>query len=263
MAALTLATLTAATTALPTPARAQDNTNLVVEADNSLQWLRDVQKYIATGNATAQRGDTLLSADIIEANYVANDDSSKDVEATSITMIEGRTNAKLNHGSLVATASTISYDLITELAVLTGGTPTIINAGETLTARDRITYDRSTRLLTASGKAEITLANGQILRGNRIEAVLNDSESDVVTVNAKGDAEVYSPGAAGLREGFADAMTYEKATGIAVLTGQVVLKDGGNTMTGDRAEIDTVTGSSTMSSSTTGKRVGGVFTPAE
>ncbi|MCE2517130.1 MAG: hypothetical protein J4F41_04695 [Alphaproteobacteria bacterium] len=260
-----LAVMTASGLALPAPTLAQDN-NLVVEADNSLQWLRDVQQYIARGNATAQRGDTVLSADVIEANYVTEDEENNganDVEATSITLIEGRTNAELKHGAFVAKASTITYDLITNLAVLTGGTPTIVNAGETLIARDRITYDRNARLLTASGDAEITLSNGQILRGEQIEATLNEDESDVVTVNATGATEVFSPAATGLRQAFADTMTYEKATGIAVLTGQVVLKDGGNTMTGDKAEIDTVTGSSTMSASNSGKRVGGVFKPAE
>ena len=30
-----------------------DDQNLIVEADDSLQWLRDEKKYIATGNARA------------------------------------------------------------------------------------------------------------------------------------------------------------------------------------------------------------------
>ena len=245
------------------PAFAQNNDNLIVEADNSLQWLRDVKKYIATGKATAQHGNTLLSADVIEASYVANDNGANDVDATSITLIEGRTNARLNQGEFLATADVITYDLLTEQATMTGNTPTISNAGETLTATDLITYDRASRLLTAKGNAEITLSNGQILRGTLIKAVLNDDESDVISVNATGNTEVFSPAENGLREAFADSITYEKATGIAILTGQVTLKDGGNTMTGDKAEINTITGSSTMSASSSGKRVGGVFKPAE
>ena len=45
--------------------------NLIVDADDSLQWLRDEKKYIATGNASATRGGTRLDADIIIADYLS------------------------------------------------------------------------------------------------------------------------------------------------------------------------------------------------
>ena len=79
----------------------------------------------------------------------------------------------------------------------------------------------------------------------------------------RGNAQVLSPGSNGIREAVADTMTYNKASGEAVLTDNVILKDGGNVMKGDKAVIDTVSGTSTMSSLGSGNRVGGVFLPAQ
>ena len=48
--------------------QSSDDANLVVEADDNLQWLRAERKYIATGNASATRGGTRLDADVIVAD---------------------------------------------------------------------------------------------------------------------------------------------------------------------------------------------------
>ena len=74
---------------------------------------------------------------------------------------------------------------------------------------------------------------------------------------------VISPSKNGDRRAEASNMSYTRETGLAILTGNVKLMDKNNIMTGDRAEIDTVTGTSTMSSTTKGQRVGGVFKPAQ
>ena len=122
-------------------------------------------------------------------------------------------------------------------------------------------------MITATGNAHVKLSNGQELKGNVITATLNDGENDIIRVTANDNAEVFSPtvgaGQNDVREAFADAMVYEKSTGIAVLTDNVVLKEAGNILKGDKAVIDTVSGTSTMSSTTSGQRVGGVFQPAQ
>ena len=239
--------------------------NLIVEADNSLQWLRDEKKYIATGNASATRAGTRLDADVIIADYLESETA--DAEGgTTITHIEGQKNARFTRGSMIATGENITYDLTTENAVMTGQNSTIVNGAETLTATKSITYDRSQRIITATGDAYVQLSNGQELKAMVITATLNEDENDITVVTADGNAQVFSPSRnqadSGIREAYADAMTYEKATGIAVLTDNVLLKEAGNILKGDKAVIDTIAGTSTMSSTTSGKRVGGVFQPA-
>lgn len=244
--------------------QSSDDANLVVEADDNLQWLRAERKYIATGNASATRGGTRLDADVIVADYVDRPASDLDGESsTTITQIIGTKNAQFTRGSLIATGDQITYDLTTENALMTGQKAKIVNGDETLTATQSIRYDRGQRTITATGNAHVVLSNGQELKGNLITATLNEDENDIIRVFAKDNAEVKSPGKDGIREAFAETMTYEKTTGIAVLTDNVILKEGGNIMNGDKAVIDTIAGTSTMSSTTSGKRVGGVFTPAQ
>ena len=186
---------------------------------------------------------------------------------TGATHIEGQKNAKFTRGSMIATGENITYDLTVEKAVMTGQNAKVFNGNETLTATQSITYDRSQRKITATGNAHVTLSNGQELKGMVITATLNQGENDIIRVTANGNAEVFSPtvaaGQNSVREAFADAMVYEKSTGMAVLTDNVVLKEAGNILKGDKAVIDTVAGTSTMSSTTSGKRVGGVFQPAQ
>lgn len=244
-------------------AQSNDAEDLVVEADQSLQWQRDTQIYIATGNATAQRGPTLLSANVIEAHYTGNEENHDGIDTTTFTLIKGMENAELTHNDTLAKANNIVYDLIKDTVELSGNKPFINNAGEILEAESTIFYDRSSRIITANGNAKITLSNEQTLHGDIIVATLNADENDIIRVVATGNTEVISQEDVGVRQAFSDKMVYLKNTGRAVLTGNVVLIDGNNTMRGDKAEIDTITGSSTMSASTSGKRVGGVFKPAE
>jgi lipopolysaccharide export system protein LptA len=251
---------------LPHHALAQDGEKLIVEADTSLQWKRADKQYIATGNASATRGDTRLTADVIIADYVdeiRKDAENKDVNNTTITHIVGKTNATFTRGTLIATGETITYDMSRQNAMMTGKNARIVNGNETLTATQSIQYDRDAKLITATGNAHVVLSNGQELKGNIIKATLNAEENDIVEVIATENAEVYAPGNNGIQQAFAGEMTYSKDTGIAVLTENVTIKEGGNIMNGDKAVIDTINGTSTMSSTESGQRVGGVFLPTQ
>ncbi len=256
---ISMLTMIMANTAL-----AQDERNpLIVEADESLQWLRTEHKYIATGNASAEQGDLLMTANVITADYTPDQTTEGDHDPNTITFIRGDDNARFVRATLIATAGTITYDLVSEFVTLTGANPQVINGDDTLKARDTITYERATRNIIAIGQASIHLANGQSLFGDHIVVVLNTDESDIETVTATGKTKVFNPSVSGQQQAEADAMVYTNATGIAVLTGNVRVKDNNNIMTGNRAEIDTISGTSIMSADADGARVGGIFTPAQ
>ena len=134
----------------PSFSQTNDDEKLVVEADDNLQWRREDQQYIATGNASAKRGDTELNADIIIADY--EDKQIDNGESRSnITLIEGQNNAVFKRGGLVATGTNITYDFTKEYAVMTGENASVINGSEKLTANESIVYDRKNRLITAKG----------------------------------------------------------------------------------------------------------------
>lgn len=242
--------------ALAQAAAGQETRKLTVEADESLEWRQQDRQYIATGNAVAFQDDITMKASVITASY-EDEGSEADSQSVNITHILGTTNAVLIKSEITARADTISYDLAKDIAILNGGAPTITAPGEILRADTTITYNRKTRTITADGNAVVEMEGGQKLMGQSLTAILTETEDDFEYIHAVGDAEVYNPTAEGVREAKSDVIEYTKKTGVATLTGSVVLVDGGNTMVGDKAEINTVTGISTMTS--TGSRVGGVF----
>ncbi len=243
---------------LPAHAQTSEGGDLTVEADKSLQWLKNEKKYIATGNALAKQGGMTLKAEVITAHYEETETNAADTEEISISLIIGHGNAEFIRTGLTAKAEKIEYDLSSGQIIMTGGKPKVVNDNNSLEASESLNYDRASKLVTAIGNAELVLANGRTLKGDRIEAVLNEDESDFITVMATGNAEVFSPDISGAREGRSDHMIYDQTTGIANLTGNVTLKDKANIMKGDKAVIDTIAGTSTLSSE--GGRVGGVFT---
>lgn len=253
-----LAVLTLLAFAPAPPAAGQDadgSRRLVVEAGDGLEWRRHDQVYIASGNATATQGDTTLRADRIEARY--RDDEGEVV----ITSIEGVDGAELRKGGITARADRIDYDLQAELALLTGGVPTVTTNGRSITAAESIDYDRGNRLVRAEGRVTVDLGDGRRLEAASIHATVNEAEDDFTFVRAVGGAEVFAPGPNGERRATADEIEYTKAEDLAVLEGAVEIFDGGNYVTGDRAEINLAKGTSNITSRS--GRVGGVFTTAE
>lgn len=248
--------------AFTTFAAAQENP-LIVEADESLQWLRAQNQYVATGNASAEQNDMRLTANVIIAHYETANTKDGDHDASEVTFVEGKENSKLTRASLTATAHNITYDIVDEYIELTGGNPTVINGEDRMMAKTLITYSRKTRQITATGDAKVLLANGQTLMGDNIKVTLNQDENDIQTVEAEGGAVVISPSDTGERRAEATTMTYKSKTGLAVLTGDVKILENNNLLKGDVAEIDTITGTSTIKSLKKGQRVGGVFNPAQ
>ncbi len=233
---------------------------VIINADTSLQWRRDEQKYIATGNAHATQGKMHLSADTIIAHYENN--AANDT-ASNITYVEGQKNATITHGEFKAAATNITYDIGRDHIALSGKNIAIRNAGESITAAQSITYDRKARRLNAKGKAKVTLSNGIELSGETIEATLNKSESDIISLAVNGSAKIFNPTQNGNQEAYADTMRYDKTTSLAILSGNVRMIEGASSLTGDRAEINTATGNSTLTTNTPSKRALGIFQPAQ
>jgi lipopolysaccharide export system protein LptA len=249
----------------PVYAQENDSGKLIVEADNSLEWRRQEQLYIAIGNAIAIQADITLKADRIEASYkdddkqhgetAGSDNSEGDI---NITRIKGSGGAELIRGDIIANADMIDYNMVDDRAVLTGGNPRVVSPREQVTAKTSIVYNRSKREVVAEGNAAIMLNDGRYLKANRVFATLNEEENDFTFVQAIGNAEVFSPKATGNQEARADEIEYTKDKGIAILTGSVEMLEGANVMKGDRAEINLDTGVSSITSDS--GRVGGVFT---
>jgi LPS export ABC transporter protein LptC len=171
----------------------------------------------------------VLTEGVISSDDQSGSDNDGDFDAAVITAIQGRNNAKLVPAALIAAADSIDYDITAEVIEMTGGTPVITNGQERIKAGLSIIYNHKTGEIIATGDVHAQLGGGRHLYGEVINVELNADGSGIKTVTASGN---------------------------------VRLQDSNNNiLTGDHAEIDAISGISTLSSSTQGQRVGGVFNP--
>jgi LPS export ABC transporter protein LptC len=170
----------------------------------------------------------VLTENVIATEYLPRNGIDGGFDSAVTTAIQGRNTAKLEPAALIATADIIDYDIIDEFIEMTGGTPLVTNGRERIKAGKSIIYDHKTGEIIATGDVHVQLRDGQHLYGEVINVALNADGSDIRTVTA---------------------------------TGNVRLQENNNILTGDHAEIDAISGISTLSSTTQGERVGGVFNP--
>ena len=209
-------------------ARAGEST-IIVEASESLEWLRAQQHYIAQGNAVVTTPNFVIRADRIEAHYIETDDAQG--SNNIITHVKGE-----------------------------GNTPTIIHANGTLKAKGAIIYKRDKRLITASDNVSLVMANGRQVFGDYIAVQLNTDETAIIDIVIEGHSRFISPKGEVIRETTADNAYYLAAENSLTLTGNIHIVDDTNTLTGDHAVINTVTGSSVITSNSESSRVTGSFT---
>ena len=108
--------------------------------------------------------------------------------------------------------------------------------------------------ISLRGRAELTQGENRI-RANRIEGSISDG--DLTRVEATGDVYFVTPEQT-IR---GDRAVYTPADDTIVLTGDVILTQGENVMTGGRLTYNTRTEAAEMDGSGEGGRVQGVFYP--
>ena len=104
--------------------------------------------------------------------------------------------------------------------------------------------------------AEIQLKDGRHLSGQEIIIYLDDAEN-ISRITASGNVTIIQANGSAVTANEAD---YNRAADSALLTGNVVVKDGKTELAGGRAEVDFATGVSKMLSDKSGGRVSGRFT---
>jgi lipopolysaccharide export system protein LptA len=113
---------------------------------------------------------------------------------------------------------------------------------------------RTPTALSLRGRAELTQGENRI-RADRVEAAVVDG--GLARVEATGNVYFVTPEQT-IR---GDRATYTPANDTIVLTGDVILTQGENVMTGGRLTYNTRTGSAEMDGAGEGGRVQGVFYP--
>jgi lipopolysaccharide export system protein LptA len=224
--------------------------DLVVNAEDSLEWNQKEAFYHATGNAEAFQGKQEIRAQSLKAFY-----DPKSVERT-ISRIIADGNVTFADENHKGRGKELDYDATSLTYLLKGPGAVISGPDGSGTAEQTIIFKSAAQLVELLENAEIQLRDGRHLSGQKIIIYLDDA-NNISRITAMGNVTIKQTNGS---TATANKVDYNRAVDSALLTGNVVIKDGETELAGGRAKVDFATGVSKMLSDESGGRVSGRFT---
>lgn len=249
---------------LAAPAFAQDKPAkqpLEITADQSLEWHRDAQLYIARQNAVAKQGLSELHGDVLTAAYKDGEGN----KGTVITRIDAVGNVVVVSDGSRATGDRGYYDVAQGYSELTGHNLMLKTKTDTVTARDKMTYHASKREMRAYGNAKAVRGDDVIVADQLVGRFIDDGAGGTKMDELEGIGNVVITTPTDVLHG--DRGVYRAGPNTATITGNVRIDRGPNIITGARGEVDLNTnvsrifGSAVPGETGADGRVRGVFYP--
>jgi lipopolysaccharide export system protein LptA len=219
----------------------QPDAPIVIEAEKGIEWRRDEQVYIATGNAMVARGDIAVHADLLMAYYRGDGTS-----ASEIYRVEATGNVRMVSPGETVYGEYAVYDVERRVLVVTGGNLKVETANEIVTAKDSLEYWQDEMVVVARGAAQVVQPD----HGRNVQA---ETLTGFFRENAEGEVVLYQVEAAGnvrIERGQevarAAKAVYNLDEEVATLTGGVRITQGQNQLNGDSAEFNLRTGVSRL-----------------
>ena len=235
----------------------QPDAPIVIEAEQGIEWRRDEQVYIASGNAMVARGDISVHADLLKAYYRGDGTS-----ASEIYRVEATGNVRMVSPGRTVYGEYAVYDVERRVLVVTGGNLKVETATEIVTAKDSLEYWQAEMVVVARGDAQVVQPDsGRNVRAETLTGFFREnSEGKVVLyqVEAAGNVRIER----GDQVARAAKAVYNLDNEVATLTGGVKITQGQNQLNGDSAEFNLRTGvSRLMGSGTSEGRVQTLIVP--
>ncbi len=223
-----------------------------IDASNGIEWRRDENVYIASGNARAARGDMSLSADSLIAHY-RQDAAGK----TNIYMVEA-----VGHVVVVSKDARIVgdhavYNLETGSAIITGNNLRASSKDQYVTARDSMEYWEKQNAVVARGKA-VAGAPEQEVKADLLTGYFHIDKTGtkkLYQVEATGNVLITSKGSVAR----AAKAIYNIDSDVATLEGGVKITRGKNQLNGEKAVYNLKTGQAKVTGG--GKQVKTLLVP--
>lgn len=239
-------------------AQALPNSSQPVEisAAHSLEWNRTAKTYTAKKNAVAVQGASRLQSDTITAHY--NDANG----VTDISKLVAEKNVVIQSSPYTAVGDRAEYDVKTGEAVMTGNDLKISTPAENITARDNFKFFSAENKITANGNV-LAVRGADTLSADTLSAYFGkDASGKTIAqkLTAQGNVTIKT----GKETATGDEGVYDLTTEKSVLTGHVKIRQGQNWLEGTRAEINMKTGLSQLfgtDNAAAGGRVTGTFYP--
>ena len=210
-----------------------------ITANNGIEWKKNKEILIASGNAKASRGGITVLAEVLRAYY-----RKKTTGGTDLYRLDAAGGVKIFSDTESITGQSAVLDF--EQAILkVDGKKVIYKAGpDTITANQQMEYWERQKMAIARGNA-VAIHKGKTLRADVLKALLRKNKtgrSEVYIIEAFNKVLIVS-GKDKLRS---DSAIYKLDSGIATLKGNVSIIRGNTILKGDLAEINLKTGISKL-----------------
>ena len=210
-----------------------------ITADNGIEWEKNKEILIASGNAKASRGGITVLAEVLRAYY-----RKKTTGGTDLYRLDAAGGVKIFSDTESMEGQTAVLDF--EQAILkVDGKKVIYKAGpDTITANQQMEYWERQKMAVARGNA-VAIHKGKTLRADVLKALLRKNKtgrSEVYIIEAFKKVLIVS-GKDKLRS---DSAIYKLDSGIVTLKGNVSIIRENSILNGDLAEINLKTGISKL-----------------
>lgn len=210
-----------------------------ITADNGIEWEKNKEILIASGNAKASRGGITVLAEVLRAYY-----RKKTTGGTDLYRLDAAGGVKIFSDTESMEGQTAVLDF--EQAILkVDGKKVIYKAGpDTITANQQMEYWERQKMAVARGNA-VAIHKGKTLRADVLKALLRKNKtgrSEVYIIEAFNNVLIVSDKDR-LRS---DSAIYKLDSGIATLKGNVSIIREDHILKGDLAEINLKTGISKL-----------------
>ncbi|HIC59053.1 MAG TPA: hypothetical protein EYO71_03115 [Rhodospirillales bacterium] len=210
-----------------------------ITADNGIEWEKNKEILIASGNAKASRGGITVLAEVLRAYY-----RKKTTGGTDLYRLDAAGGVKIFSDTESMEGQTAVLDF--EQAILkVDGKKVIYKAGpDTITANQQMEYWERQKMAVARGNA-VAIHKGKTLRADVLKALLRKNKtgrSEVYIIEAFNNVLIVSDKDR-LRS---DSAIYKLDSGIVTLKGNVSIIRENSILNGDLAEINLKTGISKL-----------------
>ena len=211
---------------------------LEIQADDTLEWLRDKRAYIARGNARAQRGAVVLHAQILRALYHDGPDGNP-----VLYRLEAEGNVRLESPNERAQGDRGFYDVQAQRLELWGGDLKLQTRKDLIRARDRLIYDETALVAIATGQAS-AVRGDQGIYAEILTAYFIKQKNDILVQRIRAEQNVCIQSANAIGRG--QLGRYDVMNQTAILEQGVEIIQNGAMVAGEVAEVDLRTGISRL-----------------
>lgn len=228
-----------------------------VYAQSGIEWQQDGNLFIAKGDARAVRGEVEVLGDELRAYYRENANGESEVWR-----LDALGNVRIVSKSETAYGSRAIYNADQKVLVVDGENPRLVSGNDTLTATQQLEYWETRRFAVARGDAVATRDKKQVRADVLVAHLQTDAQgqSRVYRVDAYDNVRIKTERETAIGQ----RGVYNVDSGVATLTGNVLLQRGDNQLRGCRAEVNLNTGISKLFPCPGGQgRVNGSFVPQQ